>query len=160
MSNADQVDIYLRLLLALALGGLVGAEREYRAHDAGFRTSALVCVGAALFGEVSQVAGDSRIAAGVVQGIGFLGAGVMMQRGGNVIGATTAATMWFVAGLGLLVANDLWLTAVLAAATAVALLELEPVSDWLFRLGSGSRGGARETGIRGDEAGDPADDPG
>lgn len=160
MSNADQVEVFLRLLLALGLGGLIGAEREYRGHAAGLRTTALVCAGAALFGEVSVVAGDSRIAAGVVQGIGFLGAGVIMQRGRSVVGATTAATMWFVAGLGLLVANHLWLTAVLSTATALTLLELEPVSVWLFRKGDGTRDRWPGPVVEHELERPPVDDPG
>ncbi len=160
MSNADQVEVFLRLLLALVLGGLIGAEREYRGHAAGLRTTALVCAGAALFGEVSTVAGDSRIAAGVVQGIGFLGAGVIMQRGRSVIGATTAATMWFVAGLGLLVANHLWLTALLSAATALTLLELEPVSVWLFRKGNAPGSATATSPVAHDLERPPVDDPG
>ncbi len=68
MSNADQLEVFLRLLIALGLGAAVGLEREFRGHEAGLRTSALVCLGAAMFGEASDIFGDSRIAAGVVQG--------------------------------------------------------------------------------------------
>jgi len=160
MSNPDQFEVFLRLLLALGLGALIGAEREYRGHAAGLRTTALVCAGAALFGEVSSIAGDSRIAAGVVQGVGFLGAGVIMQRGHSVVGATTAATMWLVAGLGLLVANHLWLTALLSTATALTLLELEPVSIWLFRKGKVPRGRGPSTRAADDGERGSTDDPG
>ena len=135
MSNADQLQSWLWLLLALGLGGAVGLEREWRGHEAGIRTSALVCAGAALFGHVSVATGDSRIAAAVVQGIGFIGAGVVFQRGDAVKGVTTAATIWLVAGIGLLIAYELWLTAVLTSVTAVVLLELAPVSDIVFHHG-------------------------
>lgn len=135
MSNIDQFELFRHMLLALGLGALVGAEREFRGHEAGVRTSALVCMGAALFGETSLLYGDSRIAAGVVQGIGFLGAGLIFQRGVNVQGVTTAATIWALAGVGLAVAEDLWLTALLVAVTMIVLLELAPVSDSIYRIG-------------------------
>lgn len=135
MSNVDQFQSWLWLLMALGLGAAVGFEREWRGHEAGMRTAALVCAGATIFGQVSLSFGDSRVAAAVVQGIGFIGAGVMFQRGDNVRGATTAATIWAVAGVGLLVAYELWLTAVLATLTIVVLLELAPVSDMVFRHG-------------------------
>lgn len=134
-SNAVQFEIFLHLLIALGLGAAIGLEREFRGHEAGIRTSALVCVGAALFGETSLLYGDSRVAAGVVQGIGFLGAGLIFQRGPDVRGVTTAATIWVLAGIGLAVAEDLWLTAVLVTATLIVLLELAPVSDMVYRLG-------------------------
>lgn len=135
MSNAEQFDLFLRLLLALGLGGLVGLEREFRGHEAGIRTSALVCMGAAAFGEVSEIFGDSRVAAGVVQGIGFLGAGLIFKREDMISGVTSATTVWILAGLGLLIAGHLWLAAVLMAVSLVVLLELAPVSDWVYRNG-------------------------
>jgi len=140
ISNADQFELFLRMLLALVLGALIGIEREYRGHEAGVRTSALVCVGAALFGETSLLYGDSRVAAGVVQGIGFLGAGLIFQRGVDVRGVTTAATIWVLAGIGLAVAEDMWLTALLITLTVIVLLELSPVSDRIYRLGFRRRG--------------------
>ncbi|OAI42969.1 hypothetical protein AYO38_11100 [bacterium SCGC AG-212-C10] len=141
MSNGDQFEIWVRLLFALGLGAAVGLEREFRGHEAGIRTSALVCLGAAAFGEVSEHFGDSRVAAGVVQGVGFLGAGLIFQGHRNVKGVTTAATMWLMAGLGLIVSEGLWLTALLLTGTIIVLLELSPVSDWVYRLGKreGSR---------------------
>lgn len=135
MSNGGQLETYLWLLLAAALGAIVGVEREVRGHEAGVRTTAMVCLGAAIFGEVSNSFGDSRIAAGVVQGIGFLGAGLVFQRGESVKGVTTAATIWVMAGIGLLVSGELWLTAVLGTLTVVILLELAPVSDRILRWG-------------------------
>ncbi|WP_322796141.1 MgtC/SapB family protein [Tepidiforma sp.] len=135
MSAADQVELYLRVLLAFALGGAVGLEREYRGHEAGIRTNALVCAGAAMFGSISLLLGDDRVAAAVVQGIGFLGAGIVFQRQGTVRGVTTAATVWVMTAIGLAVASRLYLLAVLVAATTIVLLELAPASDWVLRTG-------------------------
>ena len=139
MSNADQFELFLRLAAALALGAVVGLQREFRGHHAGLRTSSLVCAGAALFGEIGLLWDDARLAAGVVQGIGFLGAGLIFQRGSDVRGVTTAASIWLLAGIGLLVAHELWLTAVLLTVTATILLELAPVSDWVFATGNRRR---------------------
>lgn len=132
MSNADQLELVARLLLAAALGAAIGLEREIRGHPAGLRSSSLVCLGAAMFGEVSSVFGDSRIAAGVVQGIGFLGAGLIFQRKGGVSGVTTAVMTWVLAALGLIVAAKLTLAAVLLAVILVVILELAPLSERLY----------------------------
>jgi putative Mg2+ transporter-C (MgtC) family protein len=132
MSNGDQLELVARLCLALGLGAAIGVEREFRGHEAGVRTTALVCLGAAMFGEISATFADSRVAAGVVQGIGFLGAGLIFQRSGGVSGVTTAAMIWVTAALGLLVAQDLWLTAIGVTVVVVVLLELSPLSDWLY----------------------------
>jgi len=146
MSNGDQFELFVRLVVALVLGGIVGAEREFRGHEAGIRTSALVCLGAAAFGEIATILGSDRVAAGVVQGIGFIGAGLIFQRGSSVQGVTTAATIWVLAGLGLLVSNELWLTAVLLTALLVVLLELSPVSDWVYHHGRAQAEDDREAG--------------
>lgn len=135
MSNADQFELFARLMLALVLGSAIGAEREFRGHEAGIRTSGLVCLGAATFGEVATVFDSDRIAAGVVQGVGFLGAGLIFVRNDNISGVTTAATVWVLAGLGLLVSVDLWFSALLLTAAVIALLELAPISDWVYRNG-------------------------
>lgn len=135
MDNSEQVRLFLWVLFALGLGGFVGFEREYRGHEAGIRTTALVCAGSALFAEASRHLGDTRVAAGVVQGIGFLGAGLVFQRGESVKGVTTAATIWVMAAVGLLVGSHLWLTALLASMTFVVLLELAPISDWVLAHG-------------------------
>jgi putative Mg2+ transporter-C (MgtC) family protein len=139
MSNADQVALFARLAVAIVLGGAIGLEREFRGHEAGVRTGSLVCVGAALFGEIGAHLGDARVAAAVVQGIGFLGAGLIFQRHSGVHGITTAATMWVVAGLGLLVSERLWVTALLLTAAIVLLLELFPISNWVFDRGKAMR---------------------
>lgn len=140
-SNGDQLRAYLWVVLALVLGGIVGLEREYRGHEAGLRTTALVCAGATMFTQVSVLFGDSRLAAGVVQGVGFLGAGLIFQRTHslhgrqNVHGITTAATIWMMAAVGVVTGEELWLTAVLVTLTVLVVLELAPVSDWVLRHG-------------------------
>jgi len=128
MSERDQLELFLWVLYALALGAAVGLEREFRGHEAGIRTTAIVCGGAALFGQMSASLGDTRVAAGVVQGIGFLGAGLVFQRGASVKGVTTAATVWAIAAVGLVVASQLWLLAfalqTAAAVRTVGLIEI------------------------------------
>lgn len=108
LASAIFPDLYqvVCLLAAVVLGGLVGLERELRDKPAGFRTIVLICVGACVFTLVSQAIGwkeqdSSRIAAQIVSGIGFLGAGAILREGGNVTGLTTAATIWAVAAIGM-----------------------------------------------------------
>lgn len=137
MSERDQLELFFWVLYALGLGALVGFEREFRGHEAGIRTTALVCGGAAMFGQVSQALDDTRIAAGVVQGIGFLGAGLVFQRGNSVKGVTTAATIWVMAAVGLVVAAELWLLPLLLAGTIIMVLELAPISDAILKFSRG-----------------------
>ncbi len=134
MSERDQFELYLWVLYAFGLGAAVGLERELRGHEAGIRTTAIVCAGAALFGQVSSTFTDTRIAAGVVQGIGFLGAGLVFQRGASVKGVTTAATVWVMAAVGLVVASQLWVLALLTTATIILVLELTPVAEQLLPM--------------------------
>ncbi|GMA98597.1 MgtC/SapB family protein [Pelosinus sp. IPA-1] len=102
----DVIDFSLRLSAALVFGAAIGFERQRRQRMAGIRTNALVCVGAAMFVMLGLLtpneASPTRIAAQVVTGIGFLGAGVIMRDGLNVRGMNTAATMWCVAAVGTL----------------------------------------------------------
>ena len=123
-----EVIIVLRLLLALALGAAVGYQRERAGKPAGLRTHVLICLGAALF-TVASIYGfgpasdPARVAAVVLVGIGFLGAGVIMRTGeGVVAGLTTAATMWAVAGIGLAAGAGLYVAS--AVATALILIVL------------------------------------
>jgi len=92
-----------RLLFALFAGALVGIERQWHHKNAGLKTNTLVALGAATFGLISArgLSGDPRVAAGVVTGIGFIGAGVIMRRGGSLQGINSAATLWATASLGL-----------------------------------------------------------
>lgn len=96
----------LPILVAALAGGLIGIEREYRDKSAGFRTMVLIAVGSALFTLLSGLLGgpdgeSSRIAAGIVSGVGFLGAGVILKDGVTIRGLTTAASIWLVASLGM-----------------------------------------------------------
>jgi len=122
------VEMILRLLLATALGAVIGYQRERAKKSAGLRTHVLICVGAALFTITSIYgfgAGDdtARVAAGVVAGVGFLGAGAIIRGGeGIVAGLTTAATIWAVAGIGLAAGAGLYLAS--AVATAIVLVVL------------------------------------
>lgn len=126
-------EISLRLVLAVLLGGLVGFERESHNRPAGFRTHILVCVGSALimllsaYGFSEMAGGNyavdpSRIAAQVVTGIGFLGAGTILRQRGSIKGLTTAASIWVVSGIGLAVGIGFYVGA--AMATFVALISL------------------------------------
>ena len=139
VSNGDQFHTFLWVLLGLVLGSLVGLEREFRGHEAGIRTNALVCAGATLFAEASGLFGDTRIASNVVQGVGFLGAGLVFQRGNDIKGVTTAATIWAMAAVGLLTGLHLWLTALLSTVIIAGLLELFPISDYVLAHGKPHR---------------------
>nr|WP_321166704.1 MgtC/SapB family protein [Paenibacillus sp. Soil787] len=122
----DQVHITIRLVLALFLGGLIGFEREVSSHAAGLRTHILVCVGSALVmllsmygfsafvNEVNVRIDPSRLAAQVISGIGFLGAGTIIFNGRSITGLTTAASLWVVAGIGLAIGAGFYYPAVLA----------------------------------------------
>jgi putative Mg2+ transporter-C (MgtC) family protein len=130
----------LRLMLAAALGGIIGLEREASGKPAGFRTNLLICLGAALVTELSafvasasEPPGDpGRIAAQIVSGIGFLGAGTIMQARGGVYGLTTAATLWVVATIGMAVGAGAYLHASVATLLVMlALMILGRVDDHL-----------------------------
>lgn len=134
------IEFTLRLLLALVLGGIIGLDREYRSKEAGFRTHFLVCLGSALFCLVSQYGfGEmtkdvSRVAAQVVSGIGFLGAGTIIFQKNVVRGLTTAAGLWVTAAIGLACGTGLY--AVAAIATALVLLGLEVINAVLPQMGT------------------------
>jgi len=122
-----ELELALRLLLAAGLGAIIGFQRQRSGKPAGLRTNVLIAVGAALFaiaGEFSFSGGDpSRIAAGVVAGVGFLGAGAILHRHGGVEGLTTAATIWVVAAIGLASGAGLYIIApVTTAITFIVLL--------------------------------------
>ena len=123
-----EVEIILRLLLATGLGAIIGYERELAKKPAGFRTHLLVCLGATIFTLTSIYGfGDgvdpSRVAAGVVAGVGFLGAGTIIRtREGLVVGLTTAASIWAVAAIGLASGAGMYILA--AVATLIILVTL------------------------------------
>jgi putative Mg2+ transporter-C (MgtC) family protein len=109
--------IALKLILAVILGGAIGMERELRDKPAGLRTNIMICVGSTLFMSISakvaeMLGGDpTRIAAQIISGIGFLGAGAVLHSHGFVLGLTTAATIWVVAGVGMALGSGMYLVA-------------------------------------------------
>lgn len=122
-------NLVLRLVVAGLMGGLVGLERELRAKEAGLRTHFIVALGSALFMIISQYAfGDAqhdaaRVAAQVVSGIGFIGAGVIIFQRNAVRGVTTAAGLWVVAAIGLACGGGMWIVAGTATILTVMCLE-------------------------------------
>ncbi len=128
----EALEIVFRLALACILGGIVGLERESLNRPAGFRTYTVVCVGAALAMIVSVdmytqfhhhvTADPGRIAAQVISGIGFLGAGTIMKEGATIRGLTTAAGLWVVACIGLAVGAGMYMAAIVATASILFVL--------------------------------------
>ncbi len=132
-----RLDLLLHLVLAVILGGAIGLERELQQKAAGLRTNILICVGAALFTELSlamtaEFGDPSRIAAQIVTGVGFLGAGAIIQGRGIVTGLTTAATMWLVAAIGMAVGFGALLEATgTTLLVVVVLVALRPIERWI-----------------------------
>ncbi len=119
------IELIVKLVIATALGALVGFERETKRRPAGFRTNMLVCLGSCLFTVVSASAfsiDPARIAAGIVTGIGFLGAGTIIGSGKSIQGITTAATLWVVAGVGLAVGVGEYILATVTAVLVFSIL--------------------------------------
>lgn len=132
----------IRLIVAMILGGIVGLEREYRAKDAGFRTHFLVAIGSALFTLISMygfadgVKDTSRVAAQVVSGIGFLGAGIIVFQRNVIRGLTTAAGLWVTAAIGMACGVGQFYMAVLV--TLLILIGLEVLNRFIPHIGSSS----------------------
>jgi putative Mg2+ transporter-C (MgtC) family protein len=147
ISTSDEFEIIGRLALAGLLGAFIGLERELRGYPAGIRTLALVTVGAALFTDASKLFdGDNgRVAAQIVTGIGFLGAGVIFREGYTVRGITTAATIWSAAAIGMAIGLELYWVAVLGALLVFALLEARPLTRRFERFIAPKERGLRET---------------
>ena len=126
---AGDLGLALRLIEAAALAAIIGLEREVHGHPAGMRTHLLVAVGSAGFTVLSVTAfpgGDTgRVAAQIVTGVGFLGAGAILKEGANVRGLTTAASLWAVAAVGMAAGAGSWGVAV--AITAIVLVSLWPL---------------------------------
>lgn len=138
MTPLTNSELAIRLLLAAALGGVLGAERELHQKSAGFRTNILIAIGSAVFTIASLTlapnADPTRIAAQIVTGIGFLGAGAIMRTHSGVHGLTTAATVWVNAALGIAAGGGLYRLAVLGGAITLAvLLILGPVERTIER---------------------------
>lgn len=121
--------------LALLLGAVIGLERELRARDAGMRTNALVAAGAAIFTMVARLFGDSgSLAAQIITGIGFIGAGNILKSGEHIKGLTTAATLWSVAGIGMVIGAGRPMFALIATAGVLIVnLVLLPLDHWLAK---------------------------
>jgi len=158
--DLSTTEALLRLLIAAGLGGAIGLERELRDHEAGFRTHLIVSLGACVFTLVSAYAwtdwtfstasgvvfDPTRIAAQIVTGIGFLGAGAIIVRGISVRGLTTAATLWVVAAIGM--ASGTGYYAVAVGAAVLVLVSLGPLRLVSSRLVSRVRPEEAELGIR------------
>jgi len=134
LSLATQIDLSLRLTVGLILGAVIGFERELHRQPAGFRTHSLVALGAALFTVVSafgfegSMADPTRIAAQIVSGIGFIGAGTILQHRGHIRGLTTAASLWAVAAIGTAAGAGMY---VVAIAGTVLILVVLSLLDWV-----------------------------
>jgi putative Mg2+ transporter-C (MgtC) family protein len=134
------VNITLRLLLAVVLGGIIGLERETSHKPAGLRTNILICVSSAMMMILAGLFGGQgasgqeamRVAAGVITGVGFLGAGAIIQSRGAVHGLTTASVIWAVAGLGLVIGSGYYLIAVIFTVMVVLILVFLRKIDQLF----------------------------
>jgi putative Mg2+ transporter-C (MgtC) family protein len=140
VSPEAQLDIVFRVFVALFIGAAIGIEREYRGHAAGVRTMAMVSVGSCIFTAVGifafpgHLTDPTRIAAQVVTGVGFLGAGAIFRAEDGVKGLTTAATVWVVAALGMSVGFGLYIIASSAAVIVlVGLILVRPLEIRFLR---------------------------
>jgi putative Mg2+ transporter-C (MgtC) family protein len=157
--GVPEFDLIVRLLLAALVGYVISLERKLSGHPAGDRTFALTCLGAAIFALISLkgfAAGDSRIAAGVVSGLGFLGAGMIIRTHGSEIkGLTTAAGIWSVGAVGLALGSGMYILGIASAVLVLFLLASERVLHIDERLA------VRRKDLRRQREGDsePHDDP-
>jgi putative Mg2+ transporter-C (MgtC) family protein len=145
----DPVTVTIRVGLAIALGAIIGVEREWRQKHAGLKTMTLVSLGAAGFAMMTNIFGPSnhnpgQMAAAVVGGIGFIGAGVIMHRGLTVQGVTTAATLWADASVGVAVGLGQYVLAtVLAAAIVLVQVMIRRGETLMLRLARRDNGAGR-----------------
>jgi putative Mg2+ transporter-C (MgtC) family protein len=129
-----------RLVLAAILGGVIGLEREYRHKPAGLRTQMFICIGAAFFTILSwelagEMGGDhTRVAAQIIPGIGFIGAGSILHSRGSVSGLTTAATLFVVASIGMATGGGLYLAAIFATLLVLVALTILGLLETRFSL--------------------------
>ena len=119
-----EIEIITKLLLSVVLGLIIGLEREYNRSAAGIKTYTIICMGSALF-TLASLNVDIRVAAGVITGIGFLGAATIFKTENNVVGITTAALIWAIAAIGFVVGIGMYFAAIVA--TALLLFILIPV---------------------------------
>ena len=132
------LELFVRLGSALIFGAVIGAERQWRQRTAGLRTYSLVATGAALFILLAPLAGAqteaTRIAAQVISGVGFLGAGVLMRTGLSVHGLNTASTIWCSAAIGVLAGSGFFAAAFLGTLFVLSInIFLRPAADWIGR---------------------------
>ena len=134
-----QFELLLELALAVVLGGAIGFEREWKNKPAGLRTNILICMSAVLFTEISYRVGlaggdPGRIAAQILTGVGFLGAGTILHHHGNVSGLTSAATIWMVTAIGVTLGWGAYLDAIAATVLVLVVLTgLQRLEDWIQR---------------------------
>lgn len=146
-----QTSFWVRFGLAVLAGGLIGVERQVRGKPVGVRTSILICLGTSVFvglgvGTGSDQADPTRVLGQVVTGVGFLGAGVILARGGVVTGVTTAAVIWMLAAIGSLIGLALYSGALVLAVLTVALLAGVSLLESVFnRLKTGVYANDEET---------------
>ena len=136
----------VQVLVAALLGGLIGLEREWRGRDAGLRTNMLIAMGSCLFTVISihgfplqgSAAQDTaRVAAQIVTGVGFLGAGALIHTGSHTKGLTTAATIWMVAAIGMAVGIQAYALAIFTSVILLAILRfLQPISKKIAHIDS------------------------
>lgn len=150
MSDLELIE---RLLLSAFLGSALGLEREFRRKYAGLRTNILIAIGSTLFTVMSidlswGSGGDpTRVAAQIVTGIGFLGAGAIMRTGAGIRGLTTAAMIWVNAAIGVAVGGGEYKLAIIATGvTLLVLVLLNPVENWMARRRHARRDAERPTG--------------
>jgi putative Mg2+ transporter-C (MgtC) family protein len=144
MTPTPFLEAFVRLALAAVLGGAVGLEREFRHKPAGLRTNMLIAIGSALFSILSVDLGGGagspdRIAAQVVTGIGFLGAGAILRSGENIHGLTTAATIWVNAAIGMAAGLGSYTVATVAATITLGVLALMPIMEKVVDRRRGER---------------------
>jgi len=136
-------DDFISIILAVVLGGIIGLEREIRGKVAGLRTNILICLGAAVFTIISRQmalkydASAARIAAQIVTGVGFLGAGAIIQDRGGILGLTSAATIWLVASIGMACGARFYQLALLTTLVVIiVLIGLARLEKPLARFGA------------------------
>src|SRR5439155_25003554 len=160
MNWESELTLATRALIALVLGGFIGWDRKHERPAAGIRTFAAVCVGACVFGLLSNFAADggdrTRIAAQVVSGIGFLGAGAIIRNQGRVAGLTAAATLWSSAAVGLAVAYGRFIIAIATALLLYMLLELHHLGRWASVKNINASSEPENTGLNSESGETPA----
>ncbi len=134
--GAREIDFILKIGVAIVCGVLIGLERELKKKPAGLSTQSLVIIGAMMFAYISQLAGSgdqTRIAAQIVSGVGFLGAGIILksETKGRVSNLTTAASIWYAAAVGMAIGFDLYVIAVVAALIAVVINRIPHVRTYI-----------------------------